>query len=225
MSRFGSAADAATSTNCAAGANSSRSPLRKSFGICQIPQEGIAVSGTIGLRGQAQRDEGAHSWSSRQARAAYLLEAATSPQRHGRAKTVSGDNQRTLEFLFEPVESGKNIAGFSLAIVHSIAQAGAAKVEAQHGPAQAPSRIVEDLHGVVHNLVVEIAAEHGMGMADERGERSIGRSRIQNRLQTAGRTVERDAANCARAALSRPACVSTWSGVGVEFMPLFILRS
>ena len=52
---------------------------------------------------------------------------------------------------------------------------------------------------MVDNLVVEIAAEHGMGMADERGKRCIRRSRVQNRLQAAGRTFERDAANCTRA--------------------------
>ncbi len=133
--------------------------------------------------------------------------------------------KRTLEFLFEPVESSKNIAGFSLAIVHSIAQAGAAKVEAQHGPAQAPIGIVEDLHGVVHNFVVKIAAEDGMGMADERGKRRIGRSQVQNRLQAAGRTIERDAANCAPGAFAADVHLNlVWGRCGVHATPHFTLR-
>ena len=46
--------------------------------------------------------------------------------------------ERTLEFVLKPVESGKDIADFGLAIVHAFAQAGAAKVETQDRPAETP---------------------------------------------------------------------------------------
>ena len=58
---MGSAADAATWANSAAGANSSRSPLRKSLGIARSAQQGVPVGGPFGLRGQSQKDERAHA--------------------------------------------------------------------------------------------------------------------------------------------------------------------
>ena len=77
-------------------------------------------------------------------------------------------------FVFKPIERGQHIAGLGLAVVRALAQARAAKVEAQHRPAEAPFRIVERLHGVIDNLVVQVAAASGMGMADQRGKRRIG---------------------------------------------------
>ena len=73
-------------------------------------------------------------------------------------------------FVFKPVECGQNVGGFGAAVVCALAEAGAAKVEAQDRKPESPLRIVEDLHGVVNNLVVQIAAAQGMRMADERGE-------------------------------------------------------
>ncbi len=52
---------------------------------------------------------------------------------------------------------------------------------------KAPLRIVQGLHSVVDNLVMEIAAAFGMGMADERGERCVGRAFVYHGLKTAMR--------------------------------------
>ena len=92
-------------------------------------------------------------------------------ERHGGTETESGDNQRTLKLAIEPVQRGKNIADFCVAVVCAFAQAGATKVEAQNGKAQAPIGIIKGLHGVVNNLVVQIAAVKRMRVADEGGER------------------------------------------------------
>ena len=54
--------------------------------------------------------------------------------------------------------------------MRALAQARAAKVEAQNRPAQPEGWIVEGLHGVIDDLVVEGAAMERMRMADERGE-------------------------------------------------------
>ena len=91
-----------------------------------------------------------------------------------------------LIFVFEPVERGQHVAGFCSAVMRSLAQARAAKVEAQDGTAESPVRIVEDLHGMVDNLVVQVAAVERVGVADERGKRRIGRALDSKPLQ-AGR--------------------------------------
>src|SRR5487761_1667954 len=49
-------------------------------------------------------------------------------------------------------------------VMRALAEAGAAKVEAQHRKAEP----VQGLHGVVDNLVVHGSAAQGVGMADQR---------------------------------------------------------
>ena len=113
-------------------------------------------------------------------------------ERHGGTETESGDNQRTLKLAIEPVQRGKNIADFCVAVVCAFAQAGATKVEAQNGKAQAPIGIIKGLHGMVNNLVVQIAAVKRMRVADEGGERRIGCTLIQHRFKPASGTGERE---------------------------------
>ncbi len=100
------------------------------------------------------------------------------------------------------------------------------KLKRSTGQPRPQCGIVEGLHGVVHNLVVEIAAEQGMGMADERGKRRIGRA-FSSKPPPTGRRgpLKRDAANRSCCEAAELACVSAWSGTVVEFMPLPILRS
>ena len=78
----------------------------------------------------------------------------------------------------------------------AFAQACAAEVEAQHGPAQAPLGRIEHLHGVIDHLVVHGAAADGMRMADKR-RRIANRLRLRSAAPQAGR---RDHANqrCAK---------------------------
>ena len=119
----------------------------------------------------------------------------TGAQGHCGTEAESGDDERALEFILEPVEGGKNVTDFGFTIVRAIAEAGSAKVESQDRPAESPMWMVERLHGVVDNFVVKRAAEDWMRMADERREWSIGVALIQNCFKTARGTRESDASN------------------------------
>src|SRR5208337_4780696 len=94
----------------------------------------------------------------------------TSAQRHGRPKTESGDDERKMELALQPIHASQHVAGLGDAVMCAFAQARAAKVEAQYRPAQAPRGIVEYPHGVVDNLVVQVAAAQRMGMTDQRSK-------------------------------------------------------
>ena len=117
-----------------------------------------------------------------------MLHSQQARKRHGCAEAEAHHNHGSIVFVFKPVERGQNILGLARAIMLAFAQSRAAKVEAQHRPAQSELRRVEHLHGVVHDLVVHGAAALGMGMADQRGERRSGQSLVQNRLEPPGRT-------------------------------------
>ena len=163
---------------------------QEKLGDGEIVEEGIPISATLGRGGQAKSDE--------RAQVAMLCAGlATGPQRHGRAKTESHDNERKAEFAIQPIHAGLDVAGLGSAVVFALAQARAAEVEAQGRAAQSPRGIVEHLHGVIDNLVVQVAAAERVGMTDERRKMRIGRALIKNRFQLAGRTGKRKAADCA----------------------------
>jgi phosphoglycerate dehydrogenase-like enzyme len=114
------------------------------------------------------------------------LSRITSAKRHRCAEAEACKNDRALEFAIKPIESGKNVANFGFAIVRAFAQAGTAKVEAQHREAESKGRVIERLYGVVDNLVVKAAAEEGVRVANERGELSTGRAFVYNCFKSAG---------------------------------------
>ena len=101
---------------------------------------------------------------------------------HRCAEAESDHDDGQLVFGMQPVERGDDIGRLGHAFVMSFAETGAAKIEAQHRPAQAPLRRIQHLHGVVDDFVVHGAAAEGMRMADKRGEARIGRAFIQQRL-------------------------------------------
>ncbi len=111
--------------------------------------------------------------------------AAVSSDRHGCAEAEARENDGAIVLLVKPVESREHIAGFGFSIVNAAAQADAAKIEAQDRTVETPMRCVEDLHGVVDDLVVKVAAAERMRMADQRGKGSAGSAFIHHRLQTA----------------------------------------
>ena len=67
--------------------------------------------------------------------------------------------------------------------MRAFAQSCSTKIEAQHRQRQAPRRVVENLHGVVHHLVVHGSAAPGVGMANDRGEGRIGSAFVQHCLE------------------------------------------
>jgi hypothetical protein len=131
----------------------------------------------VGLRGQAERDEDADIGTG--------LRVTTGLECHGRAKAEADGNEGAAVFVFEPVKRSQHVGGFGSAVVRSLAEACAAKVEAEDGKGESPRGIVEGLHGVVDDLVVEIAAVEGVRVADERGKRSVGSAFVQQGFETA----------------------------------------
>ncbi len=94
-----------------------------------------------------------------------------------------------MKLRVQPVKSCPNILDFAIAvIVLSVAQSGAAKVEAQHGKTET----VQRLHGMKHNLVMQRPAKQRMGMADHCRVRCILRACIEQRLQPSRWTFEEE---------------------------------
>ena len=87
---------------------------------------------------------------------------------------------RTVKFVFQPIESGAHIILLSMAVVvHALASANAAKVKAQDGNSEA----VQRLHRAIDHLVVQRASTHRVGMTDQCAVWRIFQARVQQRLQ------------------------------------------
>jgi hypothetical protein len=95
---------------------------------------------------------------------------ATGPQRHDCTKAETGYDDGALEFGREPGKSSLHIARFGVAVVGALAESDAAKVEAEGGATKAPDGVVEHLHSVVDNFVVQVAAPGGVRMAYQGGK-------------------------------------------------------
>ena len=119
----------------------------------------------IGFGWQAEGGEGADFGA--------RLRMATGLEGHGRAKAEADGDEGKLVFVFKPVEGGEGVGCFCTAVVSTLAEAGAAKIETKDREDQAPLGVVEGLHGVVDDLVVHGAAARGVGMADEGGKESV----------------------------------------------------
>jgi len=108
------------------------------------------------------------------------------------AKRKSGKNQRQMESCVKPVERGPYVFDFTLAVVVlALAQSRATEVEAQHGK----SEVIQRLHGVKHNFIVQGSAKQRMRMADHRGVARIASASIEQRLQAPGRAVDIERSN------------------------------
>ena len=105
---------------------------------------------------------------------------ASGAKSHRCAKRESGEKHRQMEFGIEPVQSRADIVHFTIALVmFPLAQSGSAKVEPQHGEAEA----VEGLHRVEHDLVVQRSTKQRVRMTNQCGVRCIGRACVKQRFQ------------------------------------------
>ena len=87
-----------------------------------------------------------------------------------------------MKLSIQPVKGGANILDLTVALImFAVAEAGAAKVKAQHRKA----KTVQRLHGVENNLVMQCPAKQGMGMANYCGVRRVPGAGIQQRFQAA----------------------------------------
>ena len=153
----------------------------KELGNGAVVQGRIAVVVAVGLGGQAERDESAdigggiagwqQAWSAMAA--PKLKPTATS----GRLYSFSSQSSAAST---SPVSARPSCVPWLRPVPR--------KLKRRTGQAESPGRIVEGLHGVVDDLVVQGAAAQGVGMADERGKGSVGSAFVQKRFKTAGGT-------------------------------------
>jgi len=98
------------------------------------------------------------------------------------AEGKSREQNRTVKFLIQPIECGAHIVLLSVPVVmHPLASANAAKVEAQYWK----SKAVQRLHRAINHFVVQRSTTHWMRMTDQSAVGSIIHATIQQRLQRA----------------------------------------
>jgi len=102
--------------------------------------------------------------------------------------------------MIEPGERGSHIVQFAVAVVvFTVTQAGSAKIEAQHRK----PKVVQRLHRVEHDFVMQSAAEHRVRMADEGGVCRGRGAKVKNGFETARGAFQKQRAN-------RAGCGSHW---------------
>ena len=100
-----------------------------------------------------------------------------------------------MKLVIEPVERGADVFDFSHAVVVlAVAQARAAKVEAQHGHAES----IQRFHRVKDDLVVQRASVFGMRVADQGRVGGIRRAGVQESFELPGRAVQEEGSNRVR---------------------------
>ena len=200
---MGSAAQAATCANCSAGANWSRSPLRKSLGMVQFARQRIVDSRGLQLGWAGQSDQRAHVESALPLPATGLS-AMAAPKL--KPTTTSGQ----LVFVFKPVERRQHILGFCLAIVGALAQPVPRKLKRSTGKPKPHSWVVQHLHGVVDDIIVQGSA----AQRDEDGRPARQRAR-RARLRFSSAS-SRPAGPGSRCSTLRSAAVSATGAARLE---------
>ena len=96
----------------------------KELWLAAIPQKAEVVAPAIDWRDrQAEADHGI-----------YPRIGTRGPQSDGCSKRKSGENDRQMEFMFQPIQRGANVVHLATpVVVLTVTQAHAAKVEAQGG--------------------------------------------------------------------------------------------
>src|SRR5579872_170187 len=108
-------------------------------------------------------------------------------QSNRRAKRKSREDQRQMKFGIEPVKRSAHVFDLALAlVVFALAQARAAKVEAQHRETKA----VQRLHSVEDNFIVQRPAKQRMRMADDGCKSGILGATVKQRFQPSHRAVK-----------------------------------
>lgn len=88
--------------------------------------------------------------------------------------------------MIQPIQRSPNVVHFTISmIMFPVAQAGAAKIEAQHRE----GKTVQRFHGVKDHLVMKRSTVERMGMAHQSGARGLRSASIEQRFEAASRTV------------------------------------
>jgi len=157
----------------------------KQFGLGAVLQEVKFITAIV--YGRNRQTQTYHGF--------YPFIGTSDGESNGGPEGKTGEDQRQMKFLVQPIEGGTDIVGLALSvIVLAFAQSGAAEIEAKDGD----SETVERLHGVERDLVVHGAAEQGMRMADQGGVWRIRDTAVEQSFQAAGRAIEKKGADGGR---------------------------
>ena len=123
-----------------------------------IAQESEAISSRFALlrgdgdNGQAKRDERGH-----------VIVVVGGAQPYRGAKGESGEEDWKMKFVLQPLKSDANVVNLSNTIrMLAFAEAGPPEIETQNGK----PKVVQRLHRVKYDFVVQGAAKKRMRMAD-----------------------------------------------------------
>ena len=107
-------------------------------------------------------------------------------QSYCRSERKPGKNQRKMKLRIEPIKSGSHIIHFASAIImFALAQSRPAKIEAQDWK----SEVVQRLHGMKDDLVVQRTAEQRVWMANDCRVGRVRSARVQQSFQPPRRPV------------------------------------
>jgi hypothetical protein len=153
-------------------------PTDKKFRLRTIAQKVEAID--------ARFFQSSSHWSHRYSQANERMNPRVRTRRaqsDHRSERESCKDQWQVKLGVEPVQRSLHVFDFSSAvIVFSLAQAGPAKVKAQHGKPEA----VQRLHRVEDDLVVQSSAKQGMRMANHGGMSGVGCACVEQRFQPPG---------------------------------------
>ena len=155
------------------------------FGLGALAQEPEIVSAVFSVDFGAGGDQDSGQAEGNERRDTVVGIGGAQSDSGSKGKAAKDYRERKL--AFEPIEGGAHVFNFADAVgVLAFAQSGAAEIKAQHGE----SEVVERLHGVEDDFVVQRAAKQRMRMANHRGVRRVLSARVEQRFQASGRTVE-----------------------------------
>ncbi len=148
----------------------------KELGLGAAGEKAVVILASPGFHGKPERHN-----------ALDPLITAAGAQTNAGAEGEAGEEHRQVVLPFQPVERGAHIAHLAAAVVvRALAQAGAAKIEAQH---RQPISL-EGLHGVIDDLVVHGSAEERVRMANHGRVGGIGPPHIQQSFEPAVRAAQ-----------------------------------
>ena len=145
-------------------------------------EKGVVVGAVIdrGDRG-AETDDGLHTWI-----------GTGGAKADGGSEGEPRKDHRQVKFLSEPVEGGAYVIDFARAgVVLAVAPSGAAEIETQHREAE----LVERLHRVKDDFVVQGAAVERMGVANNRRVGRARRSCVEEGFEPSGGAGKEQRAN------------------------------
>ena len=146
------------------------------LGLDAFGEEAVGVVASGSADGETETDEALDADVSAAGAEAYV-----------RSEGKAGEEDGELVVVLEPAQGGADVVLLAVAVVvGSLAEARAAKVEAQDGEAKGGER----LHGVVDDLIVHGSAAWRVRVADDGGVGRVGAAGVEQCFEASGGAVE-----------------------------------